>query len=231
LLAANWSLKELHRTILLSNTYRMSSQVSERARTVDPNNDWFSHFNMRRLTAEEIRDSLLAVNGRFNPRMYGPGFYSEIPQEVMAGQSRPGDGWGTSSARDRSRRSIYIHVKRSLLTPILENFDLAETDNTCPVRFVTTQPTQALGMLNSDYLQEQAAAFAARVEGEVPHDRMAQILTAFQLALCRLPTESEQARAEQFVADLQQDFGASRSSALTQFCLLLYNMNEFLYLE
>ena len=70
--------------------------------------------------------------------MYGPGVYPEIPAEVMAGQSIPGKGWGKSSPEDQARRSIYIHVKRSLLMPILESFDVAETDRATPSRFATT---------------------------------------------------------------------------------------------
>ena len=89
--------------------------------------------------------------------MYGPGVYPEIPAEVMAGQSVPGKGWGKSPPEEQARRSVYVHVKRSLLLPILESFDLAETDRSSPVRFSTTQPTQALAMLNGTFLNEQAA--------------------------------------------------------------------------
>ena len=96
-----------------------------------------------------MRDTVNVVSGAFNPKMYGPGIYPAIPKEVLATQSKPGHGWGNSSPEEQARRSVYIHVKRSLITPILADFDLADTDTTCPVRFVTTQPTQALGMMNS----------------------------------------------------------------------------------
>ena len=120
---------------------------------------------MRRLEAEELRDSLLAVNGRLNRnKMFGPSIYTVIPAEVLAGQSRPGSGWGKSSPEDRYRRSIYIHVKRSLIVPMMERFDAADVDSSCPVRFSTTQPTQALGMLNGDFLNDQAAAFAKYIK-------------------------------------------------------------------
>ena len=108
------------------------------------------------MTAEEIRDSLLAVSGNLNPKMFGPGIYPEIPKEVLAGQSVPGRGWPVSSPEEAARRSIYIHVKRSLLYPILESFDIAETDRSVPVRFATIQPTQALAMINGDFLNQQA---------------------------------------------------------------------------
>src|SRR5712691_3171416 len=94
----------------------------------------------------------------------------------------PGNGWGKSPPEEQARRSIYIHVKRSLLTPILESFDLAETDRSAPVRFATTQPTQALGMLNSTFLNEQAALFAARLRKEAGDDVVRQVRLAHALA-------------------------------------------------
>src|SRR5439155_4113835 len=110
---------------------------------------------MRRLTAEEVRDSILTVTGSVNRKMYGPGVYPEMPPEVLAGQSMPGRGWGKSPPGEQNRRSIYIHAKRSLVAPILESFDVAETDRTTPVRFATTQPTQALLLLNSGLMGQQ----------------------------------------------------------------------------
>ncbi|HEY6563424.1 MAG TPA: DUF1553 domain-containing protein, partial [Pirellulaceae bacterium] len=231
LVDAGWHLKHMHRLILTSNTYRLSTDVGPLANAQDPRNDHLSHFDLRRLTAEEMRDSLLAVNGRLNRKMHGQGFYSEIPADILAGQSRPGEGWGKSGAEERARRSIYIHVKRSLLTPILEAFDLAETDNSCPVRFTTTQPTQALGMLNSAYLQQQAQALAERLKHEEPLDIEARIERGLRLALGRAATQAEIARGRRFVEELQGEFQLSSDEALRQWCLLLYNLNEFAYLH
>ena len=160
------SMKPLHRLILTSNSYRMSSRSNDKALSLDPINDLFWRFDMRRLTAEEIRDSILALSGTLNLKMYGPGVYTEIPREVLAGQSMPGNGWGTSPFEEQCRRSIYAHVKRSLLTPILESFDTAETDRSTAVRFVTTQPTQALALLNGAFVNKQAALFADRLRRE-----------------------------------------------------------------
>ena len=91
---------------------------------------------------------------RLPMKMYGPSVYPEIPKEVLAGQSRPGLGWGHSSPEEQSRRSIYVHMKRSLLVPILSVHDQADTDSSCPVRYTTTVPTQALGMLNGEFTNE-----------------------------------------------------------------------------
>ena len=90
--------------------------------------------------------------------MYGPSFYPEISPEVLATQSRPGDGWGESSPEEQARRSVYIHVKRSLLTPLLTAFDFPDVDASCEARFMTTQPGQALAMLNGEFAQRAGAA-------------------------------------------------------------------------
>ena len=83
--------------------------------------------------------------------MFGPGVFPKMSQEVLQSQSIPGNGWSDSSPEEQNRRSIYIHVKRSLVLPILAEFDVCDTDSSCAVRFSTTQPTQALAMLNGDF--------------------------------------------------------------------------------
>jgi hypothetical protein len=194
-------------------------------------NDRFWRFDMRRLTAEEIRDSILAVTGTLSLKMYGPGVYPEIPAEVMAGQSVPGAGWGKSSNEDQARRSVYVHVKRSLILPILETFDLAETDRSSPVRFVTTQPTQALGMLNGSFMNRQARAFASRLKREAGDEKSKQVELALHLATGRKPTEKEIKRGVTLISALLETDGAAPELALESFCLVVLNLNEFLYLD
>src|SRR3954471_7351861 len=101
----------------------MSSTGTDSALANDPQNDLFGRFDMRRLTAEEIRDSILEVTGKLNLKMGGPSIYPRIPAATLAGQSVPGAGWGKSTAEEASRRSVYIHVKRSLVVPVLSAFD------------------------------------------------------------------------------------------------------------
>ena len=227
-----WRIKRLHKLIMLSSTYRMSSQANDKALAADPLNDLFWRFDMRRLSAEEIRDSILAVNDSLNRnKMFGPSIYVAIPQEVLAGQSQPGAGWGKSSREDRARRSIYIHVKRSLVVPMLASFDGADTDASCPVRFVTTQPTQALGMLNSRFVNEQAAVFASYLRDEAGHDLKAQIALGLRRTMQREPTRGEIDRGLELVEKLQRDHGLSVNSALKRFCVTAYNLNEFMYLD
>ncbi len=183
LVRGGWRLKPLHRLIMLSSAYRMSSRPSEAALAADPANDLFSHFDMRRLSAEEARDSILAVDGQLNLKMHGPSIYPEISREVLATQSQPGLNWGKSSPEEQSRRSVYIFVKRSLITPLLSTLDFPETDTSCEARFCTTQPGQALTMLNSQFLNDAAAEFAKRLQREAGDDPTARITLAARLAL------------------------------------------------
>jgi mono/diheme cytochrome c family protein len=231
LIANGWSLKALHRVILNSDAYKTSSKPNPAALAADPMNDRFWRFDMRRLTAEEIRDSILAVSGSLSLKMYGPGVYPEIPAEVLAGQSMPGHGWGKSSVEDQNRRSVYVHVKRSLVLPILETFDLAETDRSTPVRFVTTQPTQALGMLNGSFMNRQAKLFAERLRREAGPDSSKQVEHALKLATGRKPSDKEIKRGVALIETLLQQDGATPDLALESFCLVVLNINEFLYLD
>jgi hypothetical protein len=209
----------------------MSSRGNDKALAADPMNDLFWRFDMRRLSAEEIRDSILAVSGDLNLKMYGPGVYPEIPKDVLAGQSAPGRGWPVSPLAEQHRRSIYVHVKRSLLLPLLDSFDLAEPDRSTAVRFSTTQPTQALGMLNGDFLNKQAKVFAARLRKEAGAEAPAQVRLALALATSRTPTDAEIQRGVQFMQALQTQDGTSPEVALEMFCLLVLNLNEFMYLD
>ena len=231
LVRQGWHLKALHRLIVTSRTYRMSSRSNAHALKVDPVNDLFWRFNMRRLSAEEIRDSVLAAAGTLNDTMYGPGVYVSIPREVLAGQSMPGYGWGKSSPEQQGRRSVYIHVKRSLLTPILETFDLAETDRSTAVRFSSTQPTQALAMLNGAFLNEQAQQFANRIRREAGDDVAREVRLALCLALSRLPTGEEIDHDARWIEELQKTNGLTPAVALKYYCLMVLNLDEFIYLD
>ncbi len=226
-----WRLKPLHRQIMLSSAYRMASTPSPRSLAKDPTNDLLSHFDMRRLDAEEVRDSILTVNGSLNPTLYGPSVYPTIPAEVLAGQSRPGYGWPVSAPIDQTRRSVYVHVKRSLGLPLLASFDMADTDATCPVRFATTQPTQALGLLNSAFINDQAQAFAAYLQKQAGPNETAQVTLALRRVMQREPTNAEITRGLRFLQTLRQKHGQTAPDALRAFCVIALNLNEFIYLD
>jgi len=232
LIEHGWRLRHLHRLILTSNAWRMSSQGNPAALAADPQNHLCWRFEMRRLRAEELRDSILAVNGTLNLGvMFGPSMYPVIEPEVLAGQSRPGAGWEQSSESERRRRSIYIHSKRSLAVPLLASFDAPETDFSCPVRFATTQPTQALNLLNSAFLQEQSREFARWLERQAGNHRADQVRLALQQVLQRAPSAVEIDRGLALLDALERDHGESPALALQHFCLTMLNLNEFVYLD
>jgi hypothetical protein len=199
----------------------------------DPANALYWRFNMRRLTAEEVRDSVLAASGKLDLRTYGPSVYPKIPKEVLAGQSVPGQGWHYDpKAPDAgNRRSVYVHVKRSLQVPVLAAHDVADTDSPCPVRYTTTVPTQALGMLNGEFTNEQAAALALRLTREAPGDLSKQVVLAIRLTTGRVPAADEVAKDVAFVRRLMEKFKLNEKTALTQYALLILNANEFVYLD
>jgi mono/diheme cytochrome c family protein len=229
---SGWKIKRFHKLIMLSSTYQMSSKSNALALEKDPVNQLFWRFDMRRLSAEEIRDSILAANGSLTlDRMFGPSFYPIIPREVMAGQSKPGAGWGNSSPEERARRSIYIHSKRSLVVPMIASFDGADTDSSCPVRFNTTQPTQALGMLNSVFMMDQATVFSKYLQSQVGDDPTKQIALALQRVTQRNPTDKDVQRGVALVDTLQKKHDVPLADALRYFCLTVLNLNEFVYLD
>ena len=220
-------LKPLHREIMLSSAYRMSSAPHGEALKADPANDLFWRFDRRRLTAEEIRDSLLAASGELSRRMHGPSVYPTIPKDVLKGQSRPGSGWKKyPSLQDERRRTVYVHVKRSLLLPIVEVFDVAETDRTTPVRFASTQPTQALTLFNSEFAHGRAKAFAERLKAETDGDVESRLDRAYRLLFARGPSTVERNRLLELEAELSKS-GAS----WPDLCLALMNLNEFVYVD
>ena len=226
-----WQLKSLHRLIMTSNAYQMSSSGNEKGLAMDPANDLWWRFDMRRLDAEEVRDATLAATGQLNTRMYGPGFFSKMSTEDLSTQSRPGDGWGNSSSKERRRRSIYIHVKRSLLPPLLTAFDFPDVDASCEARFVTTQPGQALVMLNGEFFHEQAAKLADRVVAEAGDQPSEQVAHAVELALGRPAAHDEVLEGTAMIDRLVTELGQHPREALRYWCLTVLNLNEFVYLD
>jgi hypothetical protein len=154
-----------------------------------------------------------------------------MSQEVLATQSRPGDGWGDSSPEDQARRSVYIFVKRSLLSPLLTAFDFPDADSSCEARFVTTQPVQALAMLNSQFINDQAMQLAARVRAEAGDRPREQIAHAVKLVLGRPAENEEVEEGLKLFARLTMEHGREPDDALRYWCLTVLNLNEFIYLD
>jgi hypothetical protein len=160
--------------------------------------------------------------------------------EVLEGQSRPGEGWGKSDEQEQCRRSIYIFAKRSLAVPELELLDTPDTTGSCERRMVSTMGTQALTFLNGAFVHQQAGYFAVRLAGEAGHSVKDQVARAFTLALGRPPRADESRAALEFLdrqeRQIRADAGGpnhnavdARRKALESFCLVVLNMNEFVY--
>ncbi|MCI0638061.1 MAG: PSD1 and planctomycete cytochrome C domain-containing protein [Gemmataceae bacterium] len=219
------SLKKLHRLMVTSQVYQQSALDSplapggrggggaETALKKDPENRLWSRMNTRRLDAEQIRDAILAVNGKLDLSMGGP-----------------------SVAPSQPRRTIYTKVQRNTRDPLLDVFDSPEGFTSTALRNVTTTPTQALLMLNSPFMQEQAKAFAERVLGEKQGD---PITRAYRLAFGRTPSDAEVKQATAFVEEqcrriepqAAEFSAATRRAAYADFCGVLLNANEFLYVD
>lgn len=227
---SGWSIKSMHRLIMGSEAYRRSGRSDDLARRRDPMNRTVAWYPMRRMQAEELRDSILQANGTLNMQLGGPSIYPPMPEEVLATSSRPDAAWNESPARQAARRSLYIHVKRSLLHPLLTSFDLADTDSTCPVRFTTIQPTQALTLLNSDFILEQSDLLAERIEREAGDEDVERIRRGYELVLRRPPDPEEITSALELLRTLEAD-GLSRHDALKFHCLALLNLNEFIFID
>jgi hypothetical protein len=230
LLARGQRPKAMLRLLLTSATWRLGSIADPQALATDPLNDSYWRFDRRRLTAEEVRDSMLSVTGALNVELGGPSVFPPIPAEVLATASRPEDAWGAATAEQAVRRSLYVHVKRSLPEPLLASFDRADTDSSCPVRFATVQPTQALTLLNGDFAQRQAAAFATRLQREAP-DLRSRLALGLRLVTQRPADPAEVERLLTLASDLRRDHGRDEDQALQRCCLVLLNTNAFLFLD
>lgn len=222
-IADGWSLKKLHRLILGSNTYRMSKKWRPEQGKLDPENRYLWRFPYRRLEVEAIRDSILAVSGQLNERMYGPWMYPEVPKEALAGSSDPGTIWRPFDEKEAARRTVYAHIKRSFVVPLLEVLDLCDTTRTSEKRLVTTVAPQALTLFNGSFANRQAAHFANRLLREAGDDREKQVRRAYEVALCRPPADAELRAMLRFLA--------TGNGALVQMCRVILNLNEFVYAD
>jgi hypothetical protein len=238
--AGGWRIKRMHRLMLLSAAYRMASTGDAAAERVDPQGALVWRFTPRRLEAETLRDTILAVSGRLNLTPRGPGIYPKISREVLETQSRPGSGWGASDASQAARRSVYVFIKRTLLVPELEVLDFPSTEETCEQRVTSTVAPQALTFLNGEFINQQAQAFAERLAREAGTGDEARVDLAYRLAFSRDPNEAEKTAVREFLrrhqVQIERESAGSlagdeaRRRALSALCLVLLNTNELAYL-
>jgi hypothetical protein len=168
LMENGWRLKSIHRLILLSNTYQQASRSEHESdfSREDPENRLLWRFNRRRLSAEEIRDAMLAVSGRLNPKAGGPSVMVPVEEDLTKLLYKPSQ-WKTSTdPRENDRRSVYLIAKRNLRLPFMDTFDAPALLTSCARRESSTHPPQALEMLNGKFSNEMAEAFADRLRNE-----------------------------------------------------------------
>jgi hypothetical protein len=179
-----WSVKKLHREILLSSVYRESSDFREDANQADPENKLLAVFPRQRLEAEEIRDSVLAAAGKLDDdTVGGPSVFPPVPKGL-----NPGNAWQVSKdPQDFNRRSLYIFTRRAVPYPMLEAFDMASPQQAHAKRDVTTTPLQALTLYNDEQVFQWSQALAGRVIREAGNDESARINRLYQVVLGRNP--------------------------------------------
>jgi hypothetical protein len=204
-----WSIKKLHRMILLSNTYRQSSDVDAKSVNADPENRLLARMNRRRLDFESLRDSLLATAGRLNEKMGGS------PVEITA-------------APFATRRTVYGFIDRQNLPGVFRTFDFANPDATLPQRYQTTVPQQALFLMNSPFVIEQAKAFAARPDVVKATKLEERVGWMYQLAFGRSPDADELALAQKF---LSAKASASKLTPWEEYAQVLLLSNEFAFVD
>jgi hypothetical protein len=233
-----WSIKHLHRRILLSKTYQMQSLADDRAFKADPDNRLLTHFPRRRLEAEAIRDALLACAGTLNPKAFGPSVVPPLSPEELTGLFGAKEQWPvTKNAAEHTRRSVYLLQRRTFGYPMMAAFDPPEVMTSCPQRRQSIVPAQALTLLNSPVARAQALAFARRLVTECGEDQTGCLRRAWLLAFGRPITPSEIRRSLQFLDQRTSDRPpgsaelSARLAALPDLCLVLFNTNEFLTID
>jgi hypothetical protein len=240
---SGWSVKSLHHLIVTSATYRQSavaagvnprpfqkeSRAFTGAATIDPDNALLSHQNIRRLRAEQLRDSLLAVSGTLKlDHTGGPPIWPDLPPEIL--QANPAflddnetktKGWYPSPKTNQNVRSVFLIQKKTVRVPFMETFDLPENSISCARRNVSIVAPQALSLLNSSLTIEVARALAQRVQQEAGTDTLKQIERVFALTLQRVPQPDERRACLALV----------RQRNLAELCRALLNVNEFVFID
>ena len=211
---AGWSVKHLHRLIMLSETYRQSSAIDAASARLDADTRLLWRFPSRRLDAETIRDAMLAVSGKLNLQMYGRGFDLFDKRGGLSG-FKPVE----ISSPENHRRMIYAHKVRREPEAVFGAFDCPDAGQSTAVRTASTTPVQALNLFNSPFTLQRSDDFAERVRTEAGADPSAQVRRAYQLALSRDPTTEEMTEAVPAVS----------THGVSVLCRALFNSSEFLF--
>ena len=257
-MASGWRLKRLHKLIMTSTAYRQTSQRTSLLEEVDPDNQLLGRMTVRRLEAEAIRDSVLAISGKLNLQRFGPPvpvMADEVGQFVIGIENlNAGRPQGAIAMHGQEfRRSIYVQARRSRPLSLLATFDSPRMDPNCEARTSSTVAPQALMLMNSEFIVTQARHLAQRVREEAGSDVARQIAHAWTLVFAARPHDTETQEAVAFVAQQAEHFRAtpptddsknkdgkskpaagqldSQQLALASFCHALLSANEFLYVD
>ena len=241
-----WDIKAMQKLMVMSSAYRQSSDFNAESAKEDPRDKLLWRFPRERLEGEVIRDAALAVSGLLSEKAGGPSVFPELPE----GAGKPRGGWKVSAdPADRDRRSIYIFVRRNARYPMLQEFDMPDTHESCGRRNQTITAPQAMTFLNGKVVLEWAQAFAGRVLTQAGPDPNAQIESAYRLAYGRRPDGFEKDTIQTFFAKQRQviaqreasgqrlalptsmpeGYEPAQGAALVDFCQMLLNSNEFVY--
>ncbi|HEY2827302.1 MAG TPA: PSD1 and planctomycete cytochrome C domain-containing protein [Pirellulales bacterium] len=246
LVRGHWRIKPLTKMIVMSAVYRQSSAYDPEKSGNDGDNQWYWRYPVRRLEAEAIRDSILAASGNLNLQMYGPGIKPKIPDSILTTTSKEMWPKVAKEGPEQWRRSVYIFVKRSLPVPMLEGFDAPTATQTCERRMTTVVATQALQLLNDDFSNRQAEYMATRVIHDAGEDISHEVERAYWLTFSRPPNDSQRRQAAEFVNNQMESArqallnehkreGVTPSQikirALADLCHVLFNADEFVYLN
>ena len=217
-----WRMKPIHKMILMSSAYRQASHspLDPTAREKDPDNAFVWKFSRRRLTAEEIRDSMLSFAGRLNLKAGGPSVIVPVEQELVNLLYKPSQWAVNPDTREHDRRSVYLMYKRNLQHPFMAVFDAPDMQTSCARRESSTHAPQALELLNGAFANDSARSFAARLDREAATPA-AQVDLAYRLAAGRPPSPAERKLALEFL----------KTQPLSEFALAVLNLNAFLYLN
>jgi hypothetical protein len=232
-----WSIKQMHRLIMSSETYRMASAFYDEADAkADPQNKLLWRYPQHRIESESLRDIVLAASGTMNLKMGGEPFFPPLPEAVRESAST-GKWELTKEGPEVWRRSVYAYLKRGLLYPMFEVFDQPNPNVTCERRNVTTVPTQALTLLNNEFVLLQSKHFANRVKETAGDDAAEQVRALYRIALSREPSALELEHNLAFLGEQSSYHGANGAgadaslTALTDLCDVVLNANEFVYIN
>jgi len=232
-MAEGWSIKKLLRTMALTSTYQMASVPNEATAgaiaTVDPENKLWHRALSKRLEAEAIRDSILAVSGRLDDTMYGKSVPTYLTP-FMEGRGRPGGG----PLDGAGRRSVYLSVRRNFLNPMFQAFDFPTPFSSVGLRSNSNVPAQALALMNGEFVRQQAQLWAERSAKKGTQDQSVRIEQLYQTAYARKPTADETLAATEFLLEQRKLYDAKSNDdvrAWGDLCHVLLNVKEFIYIR